>query len=124
MLTKEQEPTEPWGERTDTLVPRNLIGSPFFFVFALLFMCISEGLVVHGLWFSANPHFSVLKRLKLPLVVMMPGLMGFVLFGYVAKMSKVGQVSLSAAAQLKFSLGMMLMIVYLAILDLAEIAFG
>jgi hypothetical protein len=124
MLTKEQEPTEPWGELIEPWGPvsRNMQRHGFW-VGALIFMCISEALVIHGLWFNSRRSFSNEKLFFVPLYVLLPCLMGFATRVGIGKGSKTGQISLPAAASLNIGLGVLLMITYMAILELAGIAF-
>ncbi|MGD0786880.1 MAG: hypothetical protein ABR898_02770 [Terracidiphilus sp.] len=124
MLPKELEPTEPWGELIEPWGPvsRNM-QRHVFWVGALLFMCISEALVIHGLWFTPKRRFSTERLFFVPLFVLLPCLMGFATQIGIAKMSRTGQISLPAAASLKLGLGVLLMIAYMTILELAGIAF-
>ncbi|MGD0547361.1 MAG: hypothetical protein ABR991_05975 [Terracidiphilus sp.] len=126
MLTKEQEPTEPWGEPIKPLAVGPISKHLFevIWIGTLLFMCVSEALVIHGLWFNPKQHFSTEKLFEIPIYVFFPILIGFSMRYGIGKMSKIGQISLFAAANLKIVLGMLLMITYMAILDLAGISFG
>jgi hypothetical protein len=123
MLTKEQEPTEPWGELIEPWGPVSRNMQHVGWVGALLFMSISEALVIHGLWFNSKRFFSNEKRFVVPLYVFLPCLMGFATRIGIGKMSRTGQISLPAAASLKVGLGILLMITYMTILELAGIAF-
>ncbi len=120
MLTKEQEPTEPWG---DMVTGQGMINEKFsigFFVLALIAMFLSEADVIQGLWSVANPALTYAERFLIPLYVLMPYLMGLTMRIVIGKMSRIGQISLPAAANLKMSLGILLMISYISIHDLAE----
>lgn len=123
MLTKEQEPTEPWG---DLIIGNSLLYgklSMVFFVAAALIMFFVEAIAIHELWFKPNPSLSYTKRSIIPLYVFLPCFLGFALRVGIARFSKVGQISLPAAANLELSLSSLLVITYIAILLLTEIAF-
>ncbi|MGA2351521.1 MAG: hypothetical protein ABSF70_13880 [Terracidiphilus sp.] len=126
MLTKEQEPTEPWGEPIEPLAlgPISRYLPEVMWVVALASMCISEAFVIHGLWFNPKLHFSTEKLFFLPLYVLFPCLLGFAMRVGIRKMSNVGQISLAATTTLKTSLGFLLIFSYWAMLYMAEIAFG
>ena len=124
MRSKEHEPTEPRG---DLIIGRGLFNedmSKVILVMAMICMCISEAFVIRGLWFNPNPSLSYTKRFVIPLEVFLPCLLGFAMYLGIKRMSKVGQISLPEAANMKVILGMLLMVTYLAISHLVEIAFG
>lgn len=119
MLTKEQEPTEPWGDLVEGSGLLHGKLSRVLFVLALLFMCFAEALIIHGLWFNQNLSVPFEKRFMLPYYVLLPCLLGYAMRFWIGKKSKIGQISLPAAANLKMSLGVLLMVTYIAIVELA-----
>jgi len=123
MLTKEEEPKEPWGKPTDSSASFSLILSTILFVFALILMCICEAEVTHGLWFNSNLHLSILKRFNITLGVLIPGLMGVAIRLAVNRQSKTGETSLRAASTLNSFLGSLLVFTYIAISNLVNVAF-
>jgi hypothetical protein len=126
MLTKEQEPTEPWGESNEFDEPLRTV-MRFFYIggwaIALLCLCATEAIVFHGQWFRPQPHLTTARLFTITSKVMLPGFLGLVMLFLIGKMSKVGQISLTAAAILKLTLGILLAFVYIALLDFADIAF-
>ena len=123
MLTKERETTEPWGAHVGPLAPFILGMNIGVFVIALLLMCITEATVIHGLWSIPMPHISYAKRFYIPLFVLFPALFGLITRVSIAQQSKRGQISLSVAAQLQSSLGTLLVFTYIALSQLANVAF-
>jgi hypothetical protein len=123
MLTKEQEPSEPSGIPTKHETSVFGAGSTALFVLVLLLLFVSETLVIHGLWFNPTPSLSYAKRFIIPLYVLFPGFLGLGLLREIGRMSKAGQISLIAAGKFRISLGLVLMMSYMSILDLANIAF-
>jgi hypothetical protein len=126
MLTKEQEPTEPWGEpiRPLALGPVSRHIPELVWVGALLFMCFSEALAIHGVWFKPQPHLDIVRRCEISVYNLLPSLMGFGLRIGIGRMSKVGQISLSAAEKLRSSLGIILFITNMVLIELTGIAFS
>jgi hypothetical protein len=126
MLTKEQEPTEPWGETDALAVSRTVmrIGYIGGWAIALLCLCAFEAIVIHGLWFKPQPHITTVRLFTITSKVMLPGFLGLVMLFWIGKISKIGHISLTAAAGLKLILSVLLAFVYIALLDIADIAFG
>ncbi len=123
MLTKEQEPTEPWGETIESRGPvsRNL--TTVVFVFAFILMCICEMIVIRGLWFKQRPTSYTLRLFEIPLLVLIPGVMGLVLRVVIKGQSKVGQISLGAASTLNNLLCVLLVSSYMTLSEFVNIAF-
>ncbi len=123
MLTTEQEPTEPWGELIEPWGPVSRKLPAALFVGALLFMCLCEAIVIHGAWFKPRPPLTTIKRLDLAIYVLLPGFLAFIMRVVISRQSRVGQISLPAAAMLKNWLSVLLMFTYLALLEFVSLAF-
>jgi hypothetical protein len=123
MVEKGMEPMKPWGDSVGQFEEVYGPLSKVFFVLASLFFLLAEAIVVHSLWFTAPQSLSILKRINLPLSLLLPLLSGVGLYGLTGRMSKAGEVSLSAAMQLKFYIGMMVAMTYVAINVLVNVSF-
>jgi hypothetical protein len=123
MLAKEQEPLGPWGEVTEPLEPIRRSMSTAVLAATFFLMCISEARVIHGLWFSPQPSLTTPELFLIPLSVFLPALIGVVLRVQITALSKKGQISLPAAAQLIPALSILLMVTYIAVMTLADYAF-
>ena len=119
MLTKEQEPTEPWGAVVEPVdsVSRNL--PKVVFVLQLLFICFCEAIVIRGAWFKQGPSSSNERVILAPFFALFPGFVGIAMWFVIGKLSKVGQISLSAGSTLKNGLGGLLSITYMCLVLLA-----
>jgi hypothetical protein len=120
MLAKEQEPTEPWGDSGGQLQASYEPLCKVLFGLAVVLFLMAEGIGIHALWFAPRQPVSILKRCNLSLYMTLPLLWGFIVYIGIGKMSKAGQVSIAAAAQLRFYLGSMMIWTYLAILQLVD----
>ena len=125
MLTKEQEPSEPWGESTDPMTSGRgyRYSSEVCWVITILQMCECEVRLIHYLWFVTRSSGYSEPMFAIPIYVLVPGLFALSLRFVIGKMSKVGQISLRGATSLKYGLGILTMFIYLAIGRLADIAF-
>jgi hypothetical protein len=123
MLTKEQEPTEPWGETTSPNAEFIRVMTNVAFWVAALLICLCEAIVIHGLWFKPQLSLSAAKLYLIPLGVFVPGFFGFAVRLAIKGYSKRGQISLRAAQEIDSSVVALLVFAYISLLDLAPIAF-
>jgi hypothetical protein len=93
-----------------------------FLVFASLMMAICEAEVIRGMWFRPAP-FSHIKGIFLPIIVACPGLYGW-LFQMTLKQSvQGGDLAPGLRARLSFFISLLIMLTYVGLTDLAELAF-
>jgi hypothetical protein len=93
------------------------------YLIAFLMMCICLAEVIHGLWFVGGAPLGTFKRILIPCLVFVPGFLGFAMGFQIKMLSKGAKIGPNAAASLSLSLGTLLVIAYIAITKLAEIAF-
>ncbi len=86
-------------------------------------MCICEMIVIRGLWFKQRPTSYTLRLFEIPLLVLIPGVMGLVLRVVIKGQSKVGQISLGAASTLNNLLCVLLVSSYMTLSEFVNIAF-
>lgn len=94
--------------------------SNIFFVMAAVFMCLAEMQGIRSLWLRHAMASDSLAKFSIPFVIFVPGFLGLAMRVTIGKMEKEGKISLPAAPKLEFSLGILMMITYVAILELAE----
>jgi len=121
MLTKEQETIEivdPVSEKLSTLL----------LVLSVVGMCFAEFAVIHRLWFGPKQVTggldglsAELDRFFMPFMVFCPALLSVFMRISMTNMSKAGRIGAKTAAMLKANLGMMTVIVYFAILQVAKL---
>ena len=122
MLTKEQEAIEsidPVSEKLSTVI----------LALSLVAMCFAEFAVIHRLWFGTKQMtdgldsslFVELDRFFVPFMVFCPALLSVLMRFSVTNMAKVDQIRAKAAAMLKLNLGILTMVTYIAISELAKL---
>jgi len=123
MLTKTQEPPEaserPAGPRSEFIA----IASSIAFWLALLMMCICEAVVIHGLWFKRMPPVSTAKLFTYPTSILIPGLLGLALRAMIKKKAGMGELSPRIVTSLDQLLSILILFTYIAMLNLAGLAF-
>lgn len=93
------------------------------FLASLVCLCLDEAFAIHGLWFRSHPADHALRGFDLPFLVWTPAVGGFLLMLNLRRMARRGQISPSLAASLTLSVGLLLLIAYLLMTRLAQIAF-
>src|ERR1700726_3213310 len=93
------------------------------FVASLACLCLDEAFAIRGLWFRSQPVHHVLRGFDLPFLVWTPALGAFLLMFNIRRMARRGQISPALAASLSSSVGLLLLMAYLLMTRLAQIAF-
>lgn len=93
------------------------------FVASLACLCLDEVFAIRGLWFRSQPALHRLRGFDLPFLVWTPALGAFVLMQSIRRMARRGQISASLADSLSSGIGLLLLIAYLLMTRLAQIAF-
>jgi hypothetical protein len=101
---------------------RSALTTPLF-VFAVLCMFIVEAFAIHGLWFRDYPPTHHLRGFDLPFLVWIPAAAAFVLLAGIRRMVRNRQLSPVLASNLSSGVGLLLLIAYLLMTRLAQIAF-
>jgi hypothetical protein len=98
-------------------------GAKIFLVFDFVFLCIVEAHVIRGLWFRHGATTDTLDKFEIPIFVLLPSLMALAALITIRKLAKAGEVKPSVPARIQYVISIMLLMVYLAMLQLAKIAF-
>lgn len=114
MLTKEQEVNHVWIARA-----MGYIATATFLV-AILMLCESEFFLIQKLWIKADASFNLFSAITIPFVVFVPGLCSMSLSLTIRRLGKNGSLGPVIIAQLRFSLALLLMMAYSAIMLLVS----
>lgn len=93
------------------------------FVASLVCLCLDEAFAIRGLYFRTQPAHHALHGFDLPFLVWTPALGALVLMLSIRRMTRRGQISPSFAASLSSGVALVLLIAYLLMTRLAQIAF-
>jgi hypothetical protein len=116
MLTKEQELAQERVARDMRPLDTAIL------VIAMLMMCESELEVIRKLWFRAGASFDAIGAFSIPVAILIPGLFGISISLVIRGLGKKGEINPATVARLRFSLAMLLMMTYLAIMMLASMS--
>ncbi|HEY2469808.1 MAG TPA: hypothetical protein VGI45_18455 [Terracidiphilus sp.] len=92
------------------------------FIASLVCLCLDEAFAIRGLWFRSQPAHH-LRGFDLPFLVWTPALGAFLLMLSIRRMIRRGQLSPSLAAGLSSGIALLLLVAYLLMTRLAQIAF-
>ena len=98
--------------------------STALFISALLCLCLSEAFMIRGLWFRPRPPVHRLRGFDLPFLAWIPGLGAFMLKLAVRSRRRKGEIRPSFARYLDSGVSILVLMTYLLITRLAEIAFA
>lgn len=98
-------------------------GANAFLVFGFIFLCLVEARVIRGLWFREGVSFDTFAKFEIPIFVLFPSLLALAARMTVWKLSKVGEVQRSVTARVQYVVSFMPFMAYMAMLQLAKIAF-
>jgi uncharacterized membrane protein YkvI len=115
MQTKEQEHTE-------DQIPIYRWINAILFVLAILLMCSAEAKLIRILWFDSRPFSDVLLKYMGPAYVSLPLLLAFAMRFKIRKMTTSKHITVRAANMLVLFLGLLMMITYIALSQLTDIA--
>lgn len=101
---------------------RSALTTPLF-VGAVLCMCVAEAFTIHGVWFRSQPSTHGHHGFDLPFLVWIPALAAFILLAGIRRMVRNQQLSPSLGSSLSSGIGLLLLIAYLLMTRLAQIAF-
>jgi ABC-type molybdate transport system permease subunit len=73
-----------------------------------LLVCLSEFSIIHSLWFNATASFDIIDAIAMPVMVLIPGLIGVYLLFQIGRLGEKGQIHSSAVAMLSFSISLMI----------------
>jgi hypothetical protein len=90
-----------------------------------LLMCLCEAYMIRGLWFRlATSHHHGMRGSDLPFLIWIPCIAGIVLRFAIGNRQKKGEISASAAVIFNNMIGGLLLVSYLLMARLAEVAFN
>ena len=98
-------------------------GAKAFLIIDFVFLCLVEAHVIRGLWFRHGATTDTLDKFEIPIFVLLPSLMALAALITIRKLAKAGEVKPSVPARIQYVISIMLLMVYLAMLQLAKIAF-
>ncbi len=111
--------------KVDTIeLEANASFSTPLFVSSLLCLCLSEAFMIRGLWFRPQPPVHRLRGFDLPFLAWIPGLAAFMLKLAIRSRLRSGEITPSMAGYLDSGLSILVLVTYLLITRLAEIAFA
>jgi hypothetical protein len=93
------------------------------FIASLICLCLDEAYAIRGLWFRAQPALHRMRGFDLPFLVWTPALGAFILIQCIRRLARRGEISASLAANLNTGVGVLLLMAYLLMTRLAQIAF-
>jgi hypothetical protein len=97
--------------------------SNILFLASLVCVCLTEAFIIRGLWFRPVPPSHTLRGFDLPFLVWIPAMGALSLKQGIRKLFKKGEVSPALAVSLTSGLSILLLMTYLLITRLAQIAF-
>jgi hypothetical protein len=86
-------------------------------------MIVCEAQAIRGMWFKESSYDYGIQRYTLPLFIAFPSLFLLVFRWGAKRWAKQGQISIGLAARTMSNFGCALMITYICIVELAELAF-
>jgi hypothetical protein len=86
------------------------------FLVTLLLLCETEFHLIHAFWFMRTASSDPMNAFCLPLMVLLPGGVGFVFRSAIARRGKKDEIGPSALAWLNTSLELLLMETYIVIM--------
>lgn len=101
---------------------RFVFSTPLF-IASLVCLGLDEAFAIRGLWFRSHPAHHVLRGFDLPFLVWTPAFGALLLILSIGRMTRRGQISPSLAADLRSGVALLLLIAYLLMTRLAQIAF-
>jgi hypothetical protein len=93
------------------------------FVGALLCMFLAEAFTIHGLWFRTHPSTHPNRGLDVLFLAWIPAFAACLLLVGIRRLVRSHQLSASLASTLSSGIGLLLLIAYLLISRLAQLAF-
>lgn len=93
------------------------------FLASLICMCLDEAFAIRGLWYRSQPVHHVLRGFDLPFLVWTPALGASLLMLSIRRMTRRGEIHPSLAASLNSGVALLLLVAYLLMTRLAQIAF-
>ncbi len=87
-------------------------------------MCLSEAFMIRGLWFRPWPSSHRMRGFDLPFLAWIPGFGAVLLKIAIRNRLRSGEISASMAGYLDSGLSILLLLAYLLMTRLAEIAFA
>jgi hypothetical protein len=101
---------------------RFALSTPMFTA-SLVCLCLDEAFAIHGLWFRSQPASHRLRGFDLPFLMWIPALVAFLLVLSIRRMARSGKINASLAESLSSGVALLLLISYLLLTRLAQIAF-
>lgn len=93
------------------------------FLASLVCLGLDEAFAIRGLWFRSQPAHHVLRGFDFPFLVWIPALGALVIMLSIRRMMRRGQISPSLAASLSSGVALLVLVAYLLMTRLAQIAF-
>lgn len=94
------------------------------FVSSFLLMCLCEAYIIRGLWFRQGVAHHIVRGTDLPLLIWIPCIAGIALRFAIGRRMKKGEISAFAAVVFNNGIGAVLLLAYLLMARLAEVAFN
>jgi len=67
------------------------------------------------MWFKASASFNIIDAIMIPVVVLIPYIVGISLLFQIGRLEKKGQINSSAVTMLRFSISLQIILFYLVI---------
>lgn len=93
------------------------------FVGSVVCLCLAEAFAIRGLWFRAHAASRPIHGFDLPILMWTPAVGAFILLQSIRRIMRKGLVSPPLAAGLSTGVALVLLIAYLLMTRLAQIAF-
>lgn len=93
------------------------------FASSILSMCLAEAFTIHGLWFGSHDSSRRLHSFDLVPLLCVPAILGYSILHGTKRCLRAGQMSYAFASRLCDSVSLLLLVTYLLMTRLAQIAF-
>jgi hypothetical protein len=119
----QNDSAEPLDNSTEAYDPTFDGLAKIFLFIDFCFLCLVEARVIRGLWFTHGAPHDTFAMFSVPIAVLFPGLMAFAARLAVRRLSMKGEIQPTAAGRVQQLISGLALMAYVAMLQLAELAF-
>jgi hypothetical protein len=119
----QNNPPEPLDNSTEAYDPTFAGLAKIFFFIDFAFLCLVEARVIHGLWFRHGVSSGAFAMYLVPIAVLFSGLMALASLMAVRGLSRKWRIHPTATGRIEQIISLVVFAAYVAMLELAEIAF-
>jgi hypothetical protein len=119
----QNNPVEPLDNSTEAYDPTFTGYATFFFFIDFLFLCFLEVDVIGGMWFKHAASYDTYTKFSVPIFLLLPYVLALAAAFAVRKLSRKGQIQRTAAGRIQYTIGVLVLVSYVAMQELARVAF-